>query len=101
MVRDHFGVTDHQGPAKGPPGRKNVCKWEGKYVSYFREMIYHVYVYSGKINDYVCKTQYINRSFFCTQPAQYFRGDIPLSIWINKEFLLLNDTVVLKRFYLY
>lgn len=101
MVRDHFGVTNHQGPAKKPPGQKSACKGEGKYINDFREIIYHVYVCFGKINDYVCKIQYRNRSIFCTQPEQYFGGDIPMSIWLKKEFLLLNATVLLSSFYLY
>lgn len=89
------------GTSKGTPGQNNVCTWEGKVINDFREIICHVYVYSGKINDYVWKIQYLNRSLFCTQPAQYFGGKIPLSIRLNKELLLLNATVVLSTFYLY
>lgn len=50
---NQFGVTNHQGPAKRPPGQKSACKGEGKYINDFREIIMCMFILGKSITTYV------------------------------------------------
>lgn len=98
MVKYDFGVADHQGPPKKPLGQKNTCAKRRAYILMIWGKLLSSICLFRKVNEYVCKIQYINRSFLCNQHAQYFRGDNPSCIQPNKECLLLNASLLLRSF---
>lgn len=93
MVSYDLGVTDHQRPTKWSLGQKiTYAEWRNHIIDY-RKIIMRC-VYSRKNNGYIAKTY--KQKFFKNQHAWYFRGDIPLCVWPNKECRLLNAMLVLN-----
>lgn len=57
-----FGVADHQGPPKRPPGQKNACTEGKEHMSVISGKSLLMYVYSQKIN--VCVKNSIKTGTF-------------------------------------
>lgn len=87
-----LGTT--KGTAKA---EEHIYKGEETSVHDFRKIIIICMVILGQsMNTYV--NSVYKQNFSCIHYAWYFGTNIPLCIWLNKECLLLNATLMFRSF---
>lgn len=85
--KGNFGVWDHWRPPEGPPGQRNTCKGRAEHVMGRQEIII--------ICMFVLEK---SMSMYVKHRHAHLWWRYPCSIWrCNKQYLLLNSTVVLGR----
>lgn len=96
---EHWGVWPPGTTRETPRIEECVCKGEGKYFNDFGEMIINMGVCLVWDNHWICRQKKVyKQKLSCIHNAWLLGGAIPLWIWPNKEYLLLNAALVLRSF---